>query len=256
MLRREILIGFVVAGLLVAAVPTWLWRALFLQGHGFWTTLENALVGPLIALLSFTCSIGNIPLAASLWRGGIAFGGVISFLFADLVALPLLFVYRRYYGTRLTLRMLAIFWAAMSAAGLATDFLFRAAGLLKVARPATLGTSTPAWDPTTWLNLAALVALVIIVVASRRARGGQFVTDPVCGMAVNRRQGPARASYGDRQMVFCSDECRTRFLSAPERYAPQRARRDRKGSAGGPHDVGPGLLASAQEHGAPPAGRA
>jgi len=211
MLRREIVIGFVMAGFLVAAVPTWLWRALFLEGHGFWTTLENALVGPLVAALSFTCSIGNVPLAATLWRGGIAFGGVISFLFADLIAFPLLLVYRRYYGTRITMRLLALFWAAMSAAGLVTDGLFRALGWLSVGRPAGLANSGPSWDPTTWLDLVALVGLAVVVVgAQRTARGPASPEAPCCAAA----------------------------------------------SAGSAHDVGPGLLAPAEHHGAPPTGGA
>ena len=88
------------------------------RGHGFWTSLENAIVGPFIAIISFVCSIGNVPLAAALWKGGISFGGVIAFIFADLIAFPLLMIYRRYYGTRLMLRMLAVFWALMSTAGL------------------------------------------------------------------------------------------------------------------------------------------
>lgn len=248
MVRREIVIGFVVAGLLVAAVPNWLWRALFLQGHGFWTTVENALVGPVIALLSFTCSIGNVPLAATLWRGGITFGGVISFLFADLIAVPLLLVYRRYYGTRLTLRMLVLFWATMAAAGLVTDELFRAAGWLRVARPTTLATSGPSWDPTTWLDLVALVGLAAVVLASRRAGHGNLVTDPVCGMAVNRRQAPATAWHEGQRIAFCSEGCRERFLGAAARGDGERG-----GSAGGAHDVGPGFLTPTEHHGAPSA---
>ena len=128
MLRRELLIGYLVAGLLAVLVPVSGWHALFLTGHGWWTSVENAIVGPFVAMISFVCSIGNVPLAAALWHGGISFGGVIAFLFADLIAFPLLLIYRRYYGTRLMLRLLAIFWAVMAAAGLITEVLFRAAG--------------------------------------------------------------------------------------------------------------------------------
>src|SRR5271163_900619 len=94
MLRKEILLGYVVAGFLATAVPASAWNALFLHGHGFWTTLENVVVGPFIAIISFVCSIGNVPMAAALWSGGISFGGVMSFLFADLIAFPLLLIYR------------------------------------------------------------------------------------------------------------------------------------------------------------------
>ena len=89
MLRKELVIGYGVAGFLTVLVPTHVWNAVFVEGHGFWTSLENVLVGPLIAFISFVCSIGNVPMAAALWHGGISFGGVISFIFADLIALPL-----------------------------------------------------------------------------------------------------------------------------------------------------------------------
>ena len=106
MLRRDLFLGYVVAGFLAVLVPTSAWQALFVTGHGFWTSVENAIVGPFIAIISFVCSIGNVPLAAALWHGGISFGGVIAFLFADLITFPLLMIYRKYYGTRLMLRML------------------------------------------------------------------------------------------------------------------------------------------------------
>jgi uncharacterized membrane protein YraQ (UPF0718 family) len=120
MLRKEMAIGYVVAGFLAVMVPTRVWEAVFVSGHGFWTSLENAIVGPFIALISFVCSIGNVPLAAALWQGGIGFGGVVSFIFADLIALPLILIYRKFYGAKLTIRMVALFWAVMSAAGLLT----------------------------------------------------------------------------------------------------------------------------------------
>ena len=135
MLRRELVIGYTVAGFLAVAVPTHFWNVVFLHGHGFWTSLENVIVGPFIAIISFVCSIGNVPLAAALWKGGISFGGVISFIFADLITFPLLLIYRRYYGARLTLRMLALFWVVMSTAGLITEGIFRAAGLVPTVPP-------------------------------------------------------------------------------------------------------------------------
>ncbi len=98
MVRRELAIGYVVAGFLAVLVPASVWQTLFITGHGFWTSLENVIVGPFIAIVSFVCSIGNVPLAAALWHGGISFGGVIAFLFADLITFPLLLIYRRYYA--------------------------------------------------------------------------------------------------------------------------------------------------------------
>ena len=126
MLRREMAVGYLAAGFLAVLVPDRVWATLFVHGHGIWTSIENALVGPVIAFLSFVCSIGNVPLAAALWKGGISFGGVISFIFADLVAAPLVLIYRRYYGGALTLRLVGLFWAVMAAAGLIVGALFSA----------------------------------------------------------------------------------------------------------------------------------
>ena len=153
MLRRELVIGYTVAGFLAVLVPTSVWQAVFITGHGFWTSVENALVGPFIAVISFVCSIGNVPLAAALWTGGISFGGVIAFIFADLIAFPLLLIYRRYYGTALMVRMLIVFWALMSTAGLLTELLFRAAGLVPTSRPVTVAPAHFSWNYTTYLNL-------------------------------------------------------------------------------------------------------
>jgi len=136
MLRKEMIVGYLVAGFLAVMVPKSLWNTIFFRGHGFATSIENVIVGPLIAILSFVCSIGNVPLAAALWKGGISFGGVVSFIFADLITFPLLLIYRRFYGWALTLRILAAFWLVMAAAGLATEYLFAGAGLVPVGRPA------------------------------------------------------------------------------------------------------------------------
>jgi hypothetical protein len=162
MLRKELLIGYLAAGALAAVVPSHVWDALFIPGHGGWTVVENALVGPFIALISCVCSVGSVPLAAALWHGGISFGGVVSFLFADLIALPLLLVYRHYYGTRLMLRMLALFWAVMSVAGLVTGQLFGLAGLVLSTRPAHIASTHIGWNATAGLNI--FFALVVLVV--------------------------------------------------------------------------------------------
>ena len=129
MLRRELVIGYVVAGFLAVLVPDSVWNTVFFRGHGFGTSVENVLVGPMIAVISFVCSIGNVPLAAALWKGGISFGGVVSFIFADLISMPLILIYRKFYGWALTLRVVALFWVVMALAGLATEYLFGAANL-------------------------------------------------------------------------------------------------------------------------------
>ena len=130
MLRRELVIGYTVAGFLAVLVPDLGVAIRLPDGPRVLDERGERIVGPFIAIISFVCSIGNVPLAAALWKGGISFGGVISFIFADLIAFPLLMIYRRYYGTRLMLRMLAVFWALMSTAGLLTEVLFRGAGLV------------------------------------------------------------------------------------------------------------------------------
>lgn len=223
MLRRELLVGFGVAGFLAALVPSGVWDDAFLHGHGVWTTLENVAVGPLVAIASFVCSVGNVPLAAALWQGGISFGGVVSFLFADLIAFPLLLVYRRYYGPRLTLRLLGVFWVVMVAAGLVTQAVFGLAGLEPAARSPRATVPEFRWDYTTWLDVAFLAMLGGVLWAYRnRARLGGGVglaVDPVCGMQVDAAQSPASIDHGGLRWYFCSDRCRARFCEDPDRWA-------------------------------------
>jgi uncharacterized membrane protein YraQ (UPF0718 family)/YHS domain-containing protein len=223
MLRRELLVGFTVAGFLAVVVPVGVWNVVFVHGHGWATALENAVVGPFIAIISFVCSIGNVPLAAALWKGGISFGGVVSFLFADLISFPLLLVYRRYYGTRLALRMLVIFWAVMSAASLATEGIFTAAGLVPKAHPAQLAPGHFSWDYTTFLNIIFLLLFGLLYWAYRnRTRlGGDsgYTLDPVCGMQVERANAPASTVQDGKVLRFCSDHCRRRFEADPARFS-------------------------------------
>jgi hypothetical protein len=225
MLRKELVIGFVVAGFADAAVPVSFWRSLFLTGHGFWSVAENVILGPFLAIISFVCSIGNVPLAAALWTGGISFGGTIAFVFGDLITLPLLLIYRRYYGTRLTLKLTAVFWATMSAAGLATEYLFRAAGIAPAAGTARhlTGQSIWAWNYTTILDILALAAFAGLywLYRNRERLGGGagYAKDPVCGMQVQIAHAPGTASYDGTAYYFCSDHCQHRFTADPARHA-------------------------------------
>ena len=222
MLRRELAIGYLVAGVLATTVPVRAWNVLFLHGHGLWTTLENVVVGPFIAIISFVCSIGNVPLAAALWHGGIAFGGVVSFIFADLITLPLLLIYRRYYGTRVTLRLLGLFWLVMSLAGLATEVIFRGFGLVPTTRPAIVAPAHFSWNYTTYLNLVFLVVFALLVYAYRHQHawggGAGYAIDPVCSMQVEIANAPASLLHEGRTVFFCSDHCRHRFAAEPARY--------------------------------------
>jgi YHS domain-containing protein/uncharacterized membrane protein YraQ (UPF0718 family) len=226
MLRKELIVGFIVAGFAGTAVPVSFWRSLFITGHGFWSALENVILGPFLAIISFVCSIGNVPLAAALWAGGISFGGTIAFVFADLITLPLLLIYRRYYGTRLTLRLLAVFWATMSAAGLVAEYLFRWAGIAPTASTAAhrvIGQDVWAWNYTTVLNIIALAAFAGLYWLYRNRErfggGAGYAKDPVCGMQVQVAHAPATARYDGTTYYFCSDHCQHRFTTDPARYA-------------------------------------
>jgi hypothetical protein len=215
MLRRELVIGYTVAGLLAVLVPDHLWNALFLQGHGFWTTLENAMVGPLIAVASWVCSIGNVPLAAALWGGGISFGGVIAFIFADLIAMPLILIYRKFYGWRLTVRLVGLFYGLMVVAGLATEGIFRAFGAVPVNHAVGVRPAHLSWNYTTYLNLVFLVVAAAVWWLARHQQrfggGVGYAVDPVCGMQVRTADAPAHSEHAGVTSWFCSDRCRERF---------------------------------------------
>ena len=227
MLRRELLIGYTVAGFLAVLVPTSVWQAVFVSGHGFWTSLQNVIVGPFIAIISFVCSIGNVPLAAALWKGGISFGGVIAFIFADLIAFPLLMIYRRYYGWRLMWRMLAVFWALMSTAALITEGMFTAAGLVPTTRPTEVAPDHFSWNYTTYLNIVLLVLFGVLYWLYRNRErfgaGHGYARDPMCGMQVETANAVASVVLDGQRVYFCSDHCKERFLADPKRVAATRS---------------------------------
>jgi uncharacterized membrane protein YraQ (UPF0718 family) len=165
MLWKEIAIGFLIAGFLMALVPEGWWAKLFITGGtGFPRLLENAVVGPLIGAVSFVCSVGNIPLASVLWSGGISFGGVISFIYADLIIIPLILIYRKYYGAKAALYVTAVLFVSMVSAGIIVDLLFSAMGLIPGVRPASaIAEATFQWNYTTWLDFAAILWCVWLV---------------------------------------------------------------------------------------------
>lgn len=169
---RDIAIGLLIAGALGAWVPDRFWRHLFLTGHPLAAKIWGPLLGPIISVFAFVCSIGNVPLAAVLWNGGISFGGVIAFIFADLIIFPILVIYRKYYGARMMLFILAAFYAAMVAAGYAVEVIFGATGLIPVTRNAKVLNAGVSWDYTTFLNIAFL-ALAAVLVWRFFATGGR-----------------------------------------------------------------------------------
>jgi uncharacterized membrane protein YraQ (UPF0718 family) len=160
---RDLVLGLLIAGAIAAWVPERFWQVFFLADHPSWSALWGPIVGPIVAIVSFVCSIGNVPLAAVLWNGGISFGGVIAFIYADLVILPILNIYRKYYGTRMMLTLLCTFYAAMVAAGYLIELLFGTTGLIPKQRNATVMQATISWNYTTWLNIAFLVIAAILI---------------------------------------------------------------------------------------------
>ncbi|MFC8503259.1 permease [Pedococcus sp. NPDC057267] len=168
---RDIVLGLLVAGVVAAWVPvSWL-QAFFLTDNPVLASLWGPVAGPLVAVVSFVCSVGNVPLAAVLWNGGISFGGVVSFIFADLIILPILNIYRRYYGTAAALRITGVFYLAMVLTGYAVELLFRPLGLVPEKRSATVTEASFTWDYTTWLNLVFLVLAAVLVTRFVRTGG-------------------------------------------------------------------------------------
>src|SRR6266540_2042794 len=168
---KDIAAGLLIAGALGAWVPASFWQGFFLVDHPLLARLWGPLVGPLVAMLSFVCSIGNVPLAAVLWNGGISFGGVIAFIFADLIVLPILNIYRKYYGRRMSLFLLGTFYLTMAAAGLAVDLVFEALGLVPQTRNAKVVEASFTLNYTTVLNLLFLLLAAVLVVRFLRTKG-------------------------------------------------------------------------------------
>ncbi|WP_165608068.1 permease [Mycobacterium alsense] len=176
---RDLVLGLLIAGAIAAWVPEKFWQSFFLADHPGWAAVWGPIVGPVVAIASFVCSIGNVPLAAVLWNGGISFGGVIAFIYADLLILPILNIYRKYYGTRMMLTLLGTFYAAMVAAGYLIELLFGTTGLIPKQRNATVMHAAISWNYTTWLNIAFLAVAAALIV--------RFVTSG--GIAMARMMG-------------------------------------------------------------------
>ena len=172
---RDILLGLLIAGAFAAWVPKpWL-QAIFFVHDPALAFVLGPLIGPLIAVVSFVCSVGNVPLAAVLWNGGISFGGVISFIFADLIIIPIILIYRNYYGTKAALRITAIFYAAMVLAGYIVELIFTPLHLVPTNRHLSIIDAGISWNYTTWLNIAfILIGLALLVVFFRTGSGSML----------------------------------------------------------------------------------
>ncbi len=222
MLYKEIAVGFLLAGF-VAQIGNDFFSSLFLtHANGLLGALENVLVGPLIAVLSFVCSVGNVPLAAVLWSGGISFAGVLAFLYADLIVLPIIAIYRKYYGTAYAARIIGLMFVTMALAALAVDGLFSAAGLVpsgpRPSRADIFGSIALNYK----LVLNALgVAIFAFMFWLTWRRGA---SDPVCGMKVDR-ESALRLERDGQSFYFCGEHCKRVFESGAERSASAPAHR-------------------------------
>ncbi len=231
-LYLDIGLGLLIAGALAAWVPNAFWKAFFLTSDPVLSQIWGPLVGPVVSMLSFVCSVGNVPLAAVLWNGGISFGGVISFIFADLIILPILDIYRKYYGGRMSLYLLVTSYIAMALAGFLIGLVFQGLGIAPTSRNAIILESHPEWNYTTFLNIVFLVVLAALGWRFLRTGGpdmlrmmnvapapaGQMATDPVCGMAVDPKTAREQAEHKGRTYYFCSSGCRAAFVKDAEKY--------------------------------------
>jgi len=228
-------LGFLIAGALAAWVPNSWWQAFFLTNNPTLNEFWSPLIGPVISMLSFVCSIGNVPLAVVLWNGGISFGGVISFLFADLIILPILNIYRKYYGGRTSLYLLAVSYAAMALAGFLIGGAFQLLGLAPTNHHVAVFETQPSWNYTTFLDIA--FVLLMAVMAWRFIKTGgiemlrahshrpepeaKLVRDPVCGMSVDPATATQRVEFGGSTYYFCSAGCKETFEKDPGKYIAQ-----------------------------------
>jgi uncharacterized membrane protein YraQ (UPF0718 family)/YHS domain-containing protein len=216
MLWKELVGGFLIAGY-VSLLPKDFFNALFITNA--WAPLriiENVIVGPLVAALAFVCSIGNIPLAAVLWSGGISFGGVIAFIFADLIIVPILNAYRKYYGARFAALLAGVMFGAMVIAALVVDGLFSLLGLVPIHRPSIDSVTE---RPVTWNYTSVLdVIFGVVFVALMALTLWRGAKDPVCGMTVDRMAGGPISTHRGRTYYFCGGHCKHTFDANPEAH--------------------------------------
>ncbi len=235
-IAQDLAIGFLIAGALAAWVPDRFWQALFLTKDPALGAVWGPLIGPVISMLSFVCSVGNVPLAVVLWNGGISFGGVISFIFADLIILPILNIYRKYYGGRMSLYLLGASYVSMAVAGFVIGGIFQLLGLTPAHHPIAVFQTPPAWNYTTVLDLAFLGLALVLGwrflrtggldmlramehPAGPSAHAGQGAQiDPVCGMTVDPQTAAARSDHGGKTYYFCSQGCRAAFEANPDMF--------------------------------------
>jgi uncharacterized protein len=209
MLWKELVAGFLIAGY-VSLLPAGFFNALFITGAPAPVrAIENVIVGPIVAALAFVCSIGNVPLAAVLWAGGSTFAGVIAFLFADLIIVPIVLIYRKYYGAHMAAVLTGLMFAVMAIAALLVDGAFSLLGLVPSSRPsiASIAERPVTWNYTTVLDILFTGVFAVLIWLTLR-RGAK---DPVCGMTVDRHAGGPTSQVGRKTVYFCGSGCKARF---------------------------------------------
>jgi uncharacterized membrane protein YraQ (UPF0718 family) len=240
---KDIAGGLLIAGALGAWVPASFWQGFFLASHPLLAKLWGPLVGPLVAMLSFVCSIGIVPLAAVLWNGGFSFGGVIAFIFADLIVLPILNIYRKYYGARMSLFLLGTFYLTMAAAGLLVDLLFEALGLVPTARNAKVVEASITLNYTSVLNILFLARAGVLVVRFLRTTGPQRRHMMSAPTGRGAADGPSGAANSGPLGTRCNASSR-RSLARTRGSAPATVRTPTATSRTPAARTRPGRLAS------------
>ena len=186
----DIVLGLLIAGALAAWVPKEFWQAFFLSADPVWSKIVGPLIGPVVAVISFVCSVGNVPLAAVLWNGGISFGGVIAFLFGDLIVLPILDIYRRYYGLKIAALLLLVSYAGMAGAAYIIELIFGIAGLVPQHRTAQIFEAHITWNYTTWLNIVFLGLAALLVWRFLRTGGPEMLRMMIKPVPAQAHQHP------------------------------------------------------------------
>jgi YHS domain-containing protein len=217
MIWKDVVAGFLISGFVIVFVPQAVWNALFLTGEGILASAENAVMGVAVAVISFVGSIGNVPFAVALWTGGVSFAGVIAFVYSDLITIPVLNVYRKYYGWKVMLYIFGVFFVTMAASGFLMEELFGALDIIPQVVESQSATEQEYFslDYTFWLNLLAIGLSAFLYWTYRTKPKGPY-RDPVCGMLVPEDAEPV--TVDGETYRFCSDRCRRRFERRPELY--------------------------------------
>ncbi|GAA0242958.1 permease [Haladaptatus pallidirubidus] len=220
MIWKDVVAGFLISGFVIVFVPQWVWNSLFLQGDNLLVSAENAIMGVTIAVISFVGSIGNVPFAVALWGGGISFAGVIAFVYADLITIPVLNVYRKYYGWKVMLYILGVFFVTMAFTGFLMEELFTALGIVPNLAGGETATEQTYFELnyTFYLNVVAFALSGFLFYVYRRGLGapGQY-RDPVCGMRIDD-SGPSVTHDGETY-YFCSNRCKQSFERNPAEFS-------------------------------------